>query len=60
MNSYLPHIHPEMEFWVLHNKFTNTDIIVQYHQLEEQFTENQIQRMLNNKDDYWLIFKHDV
>lgn len=60
MFAHNPDITPEMEFWVLHNKFTNTDIIVQYHQLEEQFTERQLQRMLDNKDDYWLVFKHVV
>ena len=55
-----PHLYPEKEFWVLHNKFTNTDHIVQYTQIEEQFTERQIHRMLNNHDDYWLLYKRDV
>lgn len=60
MNNHLTELYPEMEFWVLHNKFTNTDHIVQYNHIEEQFTETQIYRMLNNQDNYWLLYKRDV
>lgn len=54
-----PHIfNPHVEYWVLHNKFTNDQHVVQWPQIIEAFGDNQAQKMLNGYHDYWEIYRY--
>lgn len=52
-------VHPDIQTWTLHNKHTGEEKAYPYQILLNRFGEEELIRIINNRNSYWLAWKND-